>query len=317
MLRWHEDQAAIQSTWILALTAHNKVDPPEAMNPSTPDSAVVSPFWGRLDGIAIINLDERPERWEETLRELAPFPEAPKPTRIPAVRGVDLEGYGKRPWFRGRHTDKRWAARVGCTQSHRKTMHTARARGWRTFLVLEDDACLQPLAGCGLAKLDECLFRRFPEWDVCYLGFSKAVGQSLEFTRFDGHGLFEVTGCYTTHAYLVRERARDWILRRLPGDSRVWAWHAKHRIIDRWYVRHLSRDLRVFAVAPSLITQRAGFSDIVQRQVNYDNEFDGTIKHLAESRERFQFAKRTHHGKQVWNEFYDGFRAAFKRINGF
>jgi GR25 family glycosyltransferase involved in LPS biosynthesis len=276
-----------------------------------------APFWGRLDGIAIINLDDRPERWRETLEELSPFPNIPNPTRISAVRGVDLDGFGKRPWFRGRPTDKRWAARAGCTQSHRKALLLAKARCWKTFLILEDDAELKPMSAVPVERLDEQLFERFPDWDICYLGFSKAVGQSLELTRFDGHGLCEVTGCYTTHAYLVRERARDWILNHLPEDSRAWAWHAQHRIIDRWYVRHLSRDLRVFAVTPSMITQRAGFSDIVQRPVNYDNEFDGTVKHLAESGARFRFAKRIHHAKMVWNDVYDGFRAAFKRINGF
>ena len=274
-------------------------------------------FWGRLDGIAIINLDDRPERWQATRAELSKFREAPVPLRVSAVRGTTLPGYGMRPWFRGRTSDIRWAARVGCTLSHRKVMALAQELGWKTFLVLEDDACLKSLEGLVLEELDRALFQVSQSWEVCYLGFSKTVGPSLKVGQVGCHELREVVGCYTTHAYLVREPARDWILRQLPSDTKAWSWHAQHRIIDRWYVRHMSRALRVHALTPSLITQRAGFSDIVQRQVNYSNEFGAAMADGTTSRRAFNLYKRYAHVQFALADIYDGMRGLIKRLNGF
>lgn len=274
-------------------------------------------FWKQLDGIAVINLDNRPERWAATQAELAAFPGIIPATRISAVRGSDLPGFGVRPWFRGRNSDLRWASRVGCTQSHRKTMAYAREKGWRRFLVLEDDVSLQPLQGVSMNKLQQVLFNREDQWDVCYMGFSKAVGPALMLNDLGNHHLFQVTGCYTTHAYLVRERARDWILAQLPPDSGAWRWHAQHRIIDRWYVRHLSQALRVLAVSPSVVTQRAGFSDIAQRQVDYSNAFAGRLQWTTHCRVGFTLRQRWAHLTFLCGDGYDWGRGLFKRFNGF
>ncbi len=275
-------------------------------------------FWKRLDGIAVVNLDDRPDRWDQVCNESAPFfVGAPPFSRVPAVRGSLLEGYGKRPWFRGKPSDKRWAAKVGCTQSHRKVMNFARSQGWNTFLVLEDDADFSPLAGVDLAALDRLLFTLHPDWDVCYLGFSKAVGTSLHLASFGDRMLCEVNGCYTTHAYLVRKRARDWIFSQLAENHRAWSWHAQHRIIDRWYVRNLTRAHKVFAVSPSIITQNDGFSDIVQRSVSYNKEFAGQLEHVTTDLRRFRQLKILRNTTGLFNDACDAVRGLIKRMKGF
>jgi len=274
-------------------------------------------FWSKLDGIAVINLDDRPDRLADLQAESSLLVGGPELTRISAVRGSALPGYGQRPWFRGKASDKRWAARVGCTQSHRRVMEFARQKGWETFLVLEDDANLQPLAKLDMSALHDLLFTQQSDWDVCYLGFSKSVGASLELASFPPHRLCEMTGCYTTHAYLVRTRARDWIIDQLPKDAQAWAWHAQHRIIDRWYVRHLSRSMKVYAITPSIITQRAGFSDIVQRQVDYTDEFSGRITGSTHSRLWFVIRRNLSNAGYFISDGYDAFRGLMKRINGF
>lgn len=282
--------------------------------PQTPFSG----FWSRLDGIAVVNLDERPDRWKQVCADAAPVLNgAPPLSRVSAVRGTQLAGYGERPWFRGKASDTRWAAKVGCTQSHRKVMDFARARGWNLFLVLEDDADFSPLAGVDIAALEHLLFTVHTDWDVCYLGFSKAVGTSLELSSFGDERLCEVNGCYTTHAYLLRTRARDWIFEQLAEDAAAWAWHAQHRIIDRWYVRHLSRSHRVLAISPSIITQAAGFSDIVQRQVNYSDEFAGRLERVTTDRNSFLRRKAFRDTLTPFKDAYDALRGLLKRIKGF
>jgi len=281
---------------------------------STPDTA----FWGCLDGIVVINLDERSERWDQLCaNSAAHLAGGPPLTRISAVRGTALPGYGQRPWFRGKASDLRWAARAGCTQSHLKALEFARQQGWETFLVLEDDADFSPLANLDLAALERTLFGTGLAWDVCYLGFSQAVGTALELAACGPHRLCEALGCYTTHAYLVRGAARDWILPRLAAPAHVWAWHAQHRSIDRWYVRHLSQALTVVAVTPSIISQTPGFSDIVQRQVDYAAEFSGQVAGLTRSRGRFLWGKQLRRVLMPLADGYDALRGLVKRIKGF
>ncbi|MFH1497950.1 MAG: glycosyltransferase family 25 protein [Verrucomicrobiota bacterium] len=282
---------------------------------STP---ATSTLWSRLDGIAVVNLDDRPDRWE-TVRAAAEsaLPGAPPLTRISAVRGTSLPGFGVPPWFRGKKSDKRWGSKVGCTQSHRRVMEHAREHRWDLFLVLEDDADFSPLASVDLTALEAKLFDTHPDWDVCYLGFSKATGTSLQLAKFGDHRLCAMSGCYTTHAYLVRARARDWIYQQLAPDAQAWTWHAEHRIIDRWYTRHLSFHVNVFAVSPSPISQAPGFSDIVQRQVDYTDEFSGNLADVTTDPAVFRRTQTLRRLRLLWLGGWDKIRALGKRCRGF
>ena len=51
------------------------------------------------DGVLVINLDQRPERLERFAAMAALTRVLDGWQRIPAVNGVELPGYGQRPWF--------------------------------------------------------------------------------------------------------------------------------------------------------------------------------------------------------------------------
>ena len=273
-------------------------------------------FWNTLDGVVVVNLDERHDRWDQLQAEAAGLPGLGGLTRISAVRGTKLSDYGQKPWFRGRHTDPRWAARAGCTLSHRKALTHARQSGWKTLLVLEDDADLQPLRSLDMDRLADILFNKYSNWDVCYLGYSQAVGVACPVSP-QQPDLLEVQGCYTTHAYLVKGRAIDWIIRQLPDEKHVWSWTSTHRIIDRWYARNLSRQLKVYAFAPALIHQRTTFSDIVNREVDYQVEFADHLPRITHRRLWFNLRKRLLNTLYSILEIYDAVRGLRKRLRGF
>lgn len=282
--------------------------------------AAESTLWPHVDGVLVINLDARPERYARLVGEWAVMGVTmPVIMRLPAVAGVELPGFGKRPWFRKRTGDRRWGARAGCTLSHRNAMAHARAQGWQTTLVLEDDADLTLVTPEFIEALGFALFNKDAvTWDVCYLGFSKSVGPSLKLSQLDkDHGLYEVTGCYTTHAYLVRAAARDWILDQIAPEEKTWAWHARHRSIDRYYTCHLYRAQRVLAVSPSLIPQTEGFSDIVQRQVDYATDFTSNVTCIAPDAKSFRHHRRWFRFRQDLSNAVDLIRALGKRWRGF
>lgn len=222
-------------------------------------------FWSMIDGVLAINLDQRPDRWNDLQTRTADLIPAGKLQRLPATPGASLPGYGMLPWFRGRPRDKTWAGRAGCTLSHRNAIAHARQAGWRTVLILEDD--IEQASGlvAVLAALAEAMQQH--TCDVCYLGFTDPVSPFRSLVRLpDGHELCQVFGCNTAHAYLLRESTYDWLLQRLPQPSNIWHWISRHRAIDRWYYRNLARRFTVCAVTPAVINQQGGFSDITQRE---------------------------------------------------
>ena len=233
--------------------------------------ATTHPFWQSISGIAVINLDHRTDRWLEVSAQAEQLPGKPVFTRMAACLGTALPGFGVRPWFKGRKSELRWAARAGCVASHRRVMQHAQSAGWKTTLVLEDDCDLAPLLTCDLDALHRALFVEHPDWDVCYLGHNEIMPPSQKVASLGAAGeLLRVRGCATTHAYLVREPARDWIMAQTPGEEAPWRWLSRHRAVDRWYARVLSRRFTVFAVSPALLLQKTGYSDIGLHRVDWE-----------------------------------------------
>ena len=218
------------------------------------------------DGILVINLDHRPERLERFAEMAGRMPQLEGWRRLAAVNGVELPGYGKAPWFRGRQRDKCWAGRAGCTLSHRKAIEHARDMGWDRVLILEDDVQVGPTFEADAADFIAATGSDDEAWDVCYLGASKPVGPCRKLGDLQGaRALYQIFGCNGTFAYLMKRTAFEWVLANLPTAETVWPWVYQHRAIDRWYARNLSRRLRVQAVSPNLIGHYTSFSDIGQR----------------------------------------------------
>lgn len=221
-------------------------------------------FWDMIGGVLVVNLDSRPDRWQDLQARTAGFIPADKLHRLPATLGAALPGFGAPPWFRGRKRDRTWAGRAGCTLSHRAAIAHAKSHNWRTVLILEDDIELEPALAEVLAGLPAAL--RASDWDVCYLGFTDPVPPYRTLGRLPaGHSLCAVSGCSTTHAYLLRDSSFELLLEKLPTAATIWHWISRHRAIDRWYYRNLARYFNVCAVSPALINQQGGFSDITQR----------------------------------------------------
>jgi hypothetical protein len=224
-----------------------------------------STFWDMIDGVLVVNLDSRPERWQDVKTATAGLIPDTKLHRLSAALGVSLPGFGVNPWFHGRKRDRTWAGRAGCTLSHRAAIAHAKQHGWRTLLILEDDIELAPALDVIISQLPAHLHTL--RWDVCYLGYTDPVAPYRTLSVLPaGHRLCQVNGCSTTHAYILKATTYDWLLARLPSADTVWHWISRHRAIDRWYYRNLSRRFTVLAVSPSVINQQGGFSDITQRE---------------------------------------------------
>jgi GR25 family glycosyltransferase involved in LPS biosynthesis len=218
------------------------------------------------DGTLVINLDDRPERMTRIEELTVGQPHLSGWQRLPAVLGSRLGGFGNRPWFRGRKRDKAWAGRAGCVLSHRKAIETALNAGWNRVCILEDDVDFPQSFTPALDATISWLAAHEEQWQIAYLGFTEPAGPCQKLAGLTAtRAVYRISGCATTHAYLLKREAMLWILNQLPVEAEIWPWLARHRAIDRWYSRHLARRFPVVAISPSLIGQVSDFSDIGQR----------------------------------------------------
>jgi hypothetical protein len=116
--------------------------------------------WNPVERIFIINADDRPDRYDSVLRELA-IARAPldRVTRIRAIAG-ERELYGDA------------AGQIGCMSSHLVALKSAREQGLRNILVLEDDFCFTSDIEQHLADLGSFFARDYDYW-VCLIATSK------------------------------------------------------------------------------------------------------------------------------------------------
>ena len=240
---------------------------------ASPIKTEKTPFWDGIDAVLVINLDQRPERWQQLRAETEGVIPAGKLHRVSAVLGREISGSGKAPWFRGGDRANTWAGRGGCVLAHRRALETAKAAGWNRVLILEDNAVFEPEFTSHLDSLQSALFDSELQWDACFLGFTHPQGPFRTVMELsDKRHLAQIYGCKCTHAYLVNVELRDWLLGQLPDESTIWPWLAVNRAIDRWYQSTLGKHFQVVAVSPSLIIQRDDFSDIVNRVTSHFSE---------------------------------------------
>lgn len=266
-------------------------------------------------GTLVINLDQRPERLASFRKTAASMPTLKGWQRLRGVLGIDLPGFGERPWFRGGKRDKSWAGRAGCILSHRNAVRRAHDKGWNSVLILEDDTMFSE-------DFEELLreVEAREDWDLCYLGFNypePPYGPGEEI--IPGREYVRVYGTSTAHAYLLRKETYQWILDRLPEEKDIWDWVAQFRAIDRWYARNMSRQFKVFVVSPGAVGQRNDFSDIGQRLGGNDRE-NGFFQPLPPGRlgeKEFQAASNKAMRKFTLQQWVDAIRAKIKKWKGF
>lgn len=219
--------------------------------------------------VCVINLDARTDR-RVAFQEQEPLWQSTfgrQPSRLAAISGLLLPGYGKRPWFRARIAERRkrsWAGKAGCILSHRAVILDAHRSGAATVLIVEDDALLTHEAAQLWEKtVSEWIGQLPKDWAAVYLCSCTPQQPVKVAARTEDIRLLEVSGASTTVAYLLNGRVFASLLDELPDLHSIWPWVARHKAIDRWYSRNLNRFGRVYVCSPSIVLQQQiGPSDI-------------------------------------------------------
>jgi hypothetical protein len=151
--------------------------------------------WDGVDQIYLINADERRDRLDAVLRELAsgraPFHRV---TRVSAIKSR----IGSTSQLKGR---------IGCLQSHIEVLRRALTQKFEHILVLEDDFCFTSEVDTHLSDLQKFFDRSYNYW-VCLIATSK-YGQVIPQDDLVSLSFQE---CTNAAGYLVSREGMEQVL---------------------------------------------------------------------------------------------------------
>lgn len=158
----------------------------------------------------------------------------------------------------------------------------AQEDGNNMIAVFEDDVCIKPNDAevetetngkphtVTITAMDMLIasINALPEdWDVLYLGANLRDGETVKIHSC----LHKITKAWTTHAVIYNKRAIDTICDEYACLSMFDAWLSD--MIERGY-------LNAYICAPMIAWQRAGYSDLEDKHVDYSEIFVESEKKL-------------------------------------
>lgn len=260
-------------------------------------------IWDVIDAVLIINLDGSTERWKKLVEHLKGRVPPEKIHRISAVRGTNLSGYLKKPWFRSRTGERArtCAGAAGCVLSHAKALRYALEHdNWQVVLILEDDARINAERLERMTPQLISFMRHYPSWGLIYPGyhgiprFSGDIGKGWEFFEWGWFNTYRCSGVLGTFSMLMHRRAWEKILRKLPDEKQVWRWIAKYKAIDYWLQHWFTPFHEVFHLSPPLVSCDDGLISDISGFPVYSYSSSSPSAYLDEKRwrSRYSFCKR-------------------------
>jgi len=194
-----------------------------------------------FNDIFCINLDNRPNRWEDVQEEFNKF-NLTGVTRFSAVDGKTLP-----------KPHALLDGELGVLESNLKLVKYANENNLPNFLMLEDDVVFSDEVN----NLDKYMSNIPDDWDMIYFGgnhkYSHPPKQINETT-------LKLHYTVAIHCVAIKSTVYDVIESILSKKSKQ---------VDNYYTL-VQQSFNVYCTNPSIAFQKEGFSDIQNRVVNYD-----------------------------------------------
>ena len=170
-----------------------------------------------FDAIYCINLDERTDRWEHSLKQFGKLGISDRVERFSAIKPE----YDDR-WDRSTSWGNPWKypliGAVGCAESHKAVIQLAKNRGLNNVLVFEDDFNVcdnwDENLRCALSDLET------KPWNIFYLGYHLHKAESL--TKETGECLSRIhshrkKGIHRTLSLAYNESSFDYLIKNIDS----------------------------------------------------------------------------------------------------
>ena len=204
-----------------------------------------------FDKIYCINLDSRPDRWEECLVEFNKIGIQDQVERVSAFKGpfgID-----------------------GCTRSHLECIRLAKDNNCENVLILEDDISFtSDIFIDTLHNAINQLNDNKLDCDILYFSANLyGNGNSLI-----DNNLAKISSAKAAHAYVVSSSVFDIILNAFKdidwNDPYNWNPSNPNRMnMDTWY-KNIQQLGNTYGTYPSLAEQRPSHSDLLNKHVAYN-----------------------------------------------
>ena len=208
-----------------------------------------------LEGIVLINLDNRPDRLKRSLEELMRQGVGDCVTRLSAVR----------------HDN----GLFGCSVSHLEAVRHARARGWRSVLILEDDIrFVEGFAHAAPPALNELATR---DWGIFQFG---AMIEPRYVQTVSPH-LFRYWRGHAAHAVALHARTYDFLIGDYICELDRGNWDQRmHVPFDEYINNRLACFFPAYGSRKLLVSQHSGRSDTRGHEVDYRSLIEQSYEHL-------------------------------------
>lgn len=198
-----------------------------------------------FDKIICINLERRKDRWNQSCSEFA-------------KHGIEVERFSAfdHEEFQNIYNqyDVYQRASLGCSLSHVAVLKSAKSRGFKNVLILEDDAEFHDQFN----EIFNQVSPQIPEnWNMIYFGPNR--GSDCRPIKVS-ENIFRASDLLTTHAYAVNENTYDILIK--AGQNFIHG-------IDTNYVNYVQPRVNCYLINPPLIFQRSDYSDLQMKNVDY------------------------------------------------
>jgi len=197
-----------------------------------------------------INLDRRPDRWEEACKEFEKWGIQDSVQRYAAIDGATLAPH---------HTVKPGA--LGLIVTLRNIVTEAKAMGYKNILILEDDVYFRET----LLQLDEYMAEVPQDWNMLYLG-----GHHIERPQRISKRIAKAERIFTTHSFAISSNIYERILVDLSNLNKL-------SLPLDLYFSDMHKRVSTFCFIPSMTGQKASFSDIDNQYTDYTGYMDENL----------------------------------------
>jgi len=212
-----------------------------------------------IDKIYIINLKERNNRWKKCVEQLSKY-NITNYERFDAIK-PDLSKINPIQYSKNnlKINKKYIIGALGCKLSHLNIITDAKLNNYKQILILEDDFLLTNNFIEKFSNISENIQTHNINIDMLYLGFSIVRQNPYKNTVINN--LKKLTNGHTTHAYILNQSFYNTIIDEIANC---------YCEVDVCYAKMQKKYDNIYGIYPCLISQRASFSDIINKNVNYD-----------------------------------------------
>lgn len=198
----------------------------------------------KIEHIFYINLDKRTDRREEIENELRKMNLFEKAERFSAIYHEN--------------------GAVGCSLSHLEVVKLAKARGYKNYLVLEDDFEFLVDEGSFNILLNH-FFETVNTWDVLMFGINLPNVQSVK------DHIIKLNSGQTTSGYIINERYYDLHIHLLENSAKMLEKTNNQGLYATDQVWKIFMPIRDFFCFTNRIgKQRPSYSDIEKKFTDYN-----------------------------------------------